>query len=287
MGDVTDSRRIGAHCRVDKGLHAAFDYAADWGAEVIQIFTASPRQYAAKDLTEDRIEPYLAAWDAAGPPLVISHASYLLNLASPKDDVRDKVRGPFAAELDRCAKLKIPYLVLHMGSALDSPPAEALGLLVREMTPIVNDSEPTTRVLLETSAGQGSSLGKTFEDVAWALDRLEPSDRYGTCLDTCHVFAAGYDLRGDAYDQTWAAFESTIGIERLQVLHLNDSKGDLGSRLDRHEHIGQGHLGDEPFRRVLQDPRLLHVPCFIETPDDLECHAQNLNRLKALASSTD
>jgi len=277
--------RIGAHVRVGKGLHVAFDYAAEWDADVLQIFTASPRQYAAHELPNERIDPYLEAWTKAGEPLVISHASYLLNLASPKDEVRERVRGTFVAELARCASLRIPHVVLHMGSALDSPKDVALSLFVKELQSIVDESESPTRVLIETSAGQGSSLGTRFEDVAWALDHLAPPERFGVCLDTCHVFAAGYDLRGDAYDATWDAFVRDVGLERLHVLHLNDSKVDLGARVDRHEHIGEGRLGEDPFRRILQDPRLRDVPCFIETPDDLESHARNIRKLKSLAAT--
>ena len=137
------------------------------------------------------------------------------------------------------------------------------------------------------SAGQGTSVGKTFEEVGWVLERLEPAERFGTCLDTCHIFAAGYDLRDDAYDETWARFEEQVGIARLDALHLNDSKVALGSCVDRHEHIGQGHLGEGPFRRILSDARLQQVPCFIETPDDLECHSLNLAKLKSLALGDD
>ncbi|GIX06507.1 MAG: putative endonuclease 4 [Candidatus Poribacteria bacterium] len=272
---------IGAHIRTDKGWTGLFRYAKEWGAEVIQIFTGSPRQYHSKRYQPAEVENYLRAWKAAGEPLVISHASYLVNLASPKEEVRRKARETFAAELDRCEALGLPLVVLHIGSALDAPPQEALETVLRELNELIRQTG-SVRVLLENAAGQGSSLGATFEEIAWLLERLEPPERFGVCLDTCHAFAAGYDLRGDAYEETWKQFEELIGLDRLFVLHFNDSKGPLGDRKDRHEHIGKGGLGEEPFRRLLHDPRLRAIPVFIETPDDLKWHARNLARLKAL-----
>jgi deoxyribonuclease-4 len=278
--------RIGAHIRVDKGLHVAFKTAEEYGADVLQIFTASPRQYRAKPLEADRIDPYIEAWQAAGEPLVISHASYLINLASPKDGVRERAREALTLELVRCAALRIPFLVLHLGSALNDARDRSMERLVTELNRLIPDVESDTRVLLETSAGQGSSIGCTFEEVGWVLERLEPAERFGTCLDTCHAFAAGYGFEGDAFDETWAKFDQHVGLDRLDVLHLNDSKGELDSRVDRHDHIGAGHIGEEAFRRILAHERLRAVPCFIETPDDIEWHAKNLALLKSMVRAT-
>lgn len=278
--------RIGAHIRVDKGLHVAFARAEEYGADVLQIFTASPRQYRSKPLEADRIDPYIAAWRAAGEPLVISHASYLINLASPKDGVRERAREALALELQRCAALRIPFLVLHMGSGLNDARDRAMARLVTELNRLVPTVESDTRVLLETSAGQGSSIGCTFEEVGWVLERLEPAERFGTCFDTCHAFAAGYDFHGDAFDETWAQYDEHVGLDRLDVLHINDSKGELDSRVDRHDHIGNGHIGEETFRRMLHDARLRAVPCFIETPDDIEWHGKNLALLRSMARDT-
>jgi deoxyribonuclease IV len=278
--------RIGAHIRVDKGLHVAFATAAEYGADILQIFTASPRQYRAKPLEADRIDPYMEAWKAAGEPLVMSHASYLINLASPKDGVRERAREALKLELLRCAALRIPFLVLHMGSALNDARDRSMARLVTELNRLIPDVESDTRVLLETSAGQGSSIGCTFEEVGWVLKRLEPGDRFGTCLDTCHAFAAGYGFEGDAFDETWASYDEHVGLDRLDALHLNDSKGELDSRVDRHDHIGNGHIGEEAFRRIFAHERLRAVPCFIETPDDIEWHPKNLALLKSMARDT-
>ena len=278
--------RIGAHIRADKGFHGVFDYAEQWGADVIQIFTASPRSFNAKPLASERIDPYLEAWENAGKPLVISHASYLVNLASPKDDVRRRAADAFAQELERCEALRIPETVLHMGSRLNSPPDEALQRLAEQLNRLAAEVDSPTRVLLENSAGQGSSLGKTLEEVGEALRLLTPPERFGVCIDTCHLFAAGYDLRSENFSKVWTEFETHIGFDRLRALHLNDSKSALGSCVDRHEHIGEGHLGDGPFRRLFEDERLRGVPCYIETPDDLGRHRGNLSRLKDLAGLT-
>ncbi|MDE0021350.1 MAG: deoxyribonuclease IV [Candidatus Poribacteria bacterium] len=277
--------RIGAHIRADKGFHGVFQYAEEWDADVIQIFTASPRSYRAKPLTADRIDPYMAAWERAGKPLVISHASYLANLASPKDDVRKRAADAFANELVRCEAMAIPHVVLHMGSRLTSQPEEAGERLAEELNRLAAEVDSTTRILLENAAGQGSSIGRTFGEIGAALSLLKPAERFGVCIDTCHLFAAGYDLRGDGFEAVWAEFEEHVGFDRLFALHLNDSKGELGSCIDRHEHIGEGHIGEEPFRRLFADSRLRSVPCYIETPDDLKSHPLNLSRLRSLAAS--
>lgn len=280
-------RGIGAHCRTDGGAHRAFEYAAQWGADVLQIFTSNPRQYASRVFDSGVLDKFFAAREKAGSPLVISHASYLINLASANEETRTKARNAFAAELIRCDTLGIPYVVLHMGAAVEGPRETALENLANELNTLAADSAPSVTVLLETSAGQGTTIGTTFEEIGSVLERLTPPERFGVCVDTCHVFAAGYDLRGDAYDATWDALDRHVGIPRLKVMHLNDSKPNLGGRVDRHEHIGKGNLGVEPFRRLLNDPRLSAVPCFIETPDDLQFHAENLTLLKSLVKSAD
>ena len=225
----------------------------------------------------------MEAWQAAGEPLVISHASYLINLASPKDGVRERAREALTQELVRCAALRIPLLVLHMGSALNDDRNRSMQRLVTELNRLLPEVESDTRLLLETSAGQGSSIGCTFDEVGWVLERLEPAERFGTCLDTCHAFAAGYGFEGDAFDETWASYDEHVGLDRLDVLHLNDSKGELDSRVDRHDHIGKGHIGEDAFRRILGHERLRAIPCFIETPDDVEWHPKNLALLKSMA----
>jgi len=278
---------LGAHVSAAGGMATAFERADQYGAEVIQVFTGNPRQHALRRFTQEELSQYREERALHGNPIVMSHASYLINLASPKENVRLNSRKALEAELNRCALLDIDRVVLHVGSGLDGSREESMSHVVDGLQEVIAAADGTTVVLLETSAGQGASVGDRFEDLARLLARLEPSARFGVCFDTCHVFAAGYDLRGDGYDATWKAFDQTVGIDRVMAIHLNDSKCDLGGRVDRHEHPGEGSLGIEPFRRVVNDSRLRHVPCFIETPDDLQYHARNLATLKSLADPGD
>ena len=273
---------IGAHIRTTGGLDKAFGCASEWGAEVLQVFTGNPRQFAVRLLGDAQLNAYFETRKEHGNPLVISHASYLINLASPKEHVRVNARQALKDELNRCGVLDIPCVVLHLGAALDSPREDAHALLVRELDTVVAEAESSTVVLLETSAGQGTTLGTRFEDVAWALDRVARPERFGVCFDTCHVYSAGYDLKDD-YEGVLSAFRDTVGFARLKAMHLNDSKTARSAGVDRHEHIGEGQLGIEAFRRLVNDPRLTEIPCFIETPDDLEHHSRNLATLKSLA----
>jgi deoxyribonuclease-4 len=274
---------IGAHIRTTGGLDKAFGYATEWGAEVLQIFTGNPRQFALRLLGEAQLMSYHETRKEHGNPLVISHASYLINLASPKEHVRLNARQALKDELNRCAALSIPYVVLHLGAALESPREDAHAVLVSELDTVVAEADSTTVVLLETSAGQGTTLGTRFEEVAWVLDRVARPERFGVCLDTCHVYSAGYDLQGD-YEGVLTALRDVIGFDRLKAIHLNDSKTTRAAGVDRHEHIGEGHIGIEVFRRLVNDSRLREIPCFIETPDDLEHHSRNLTTLKSLAA---
>lgn len=273
--------KIGAHIRTTGGLDKAFRYAREWGAEALQIFTGNPRRFAFRLLGEAQRRSYHQARQEHGNPLVISHASYLVNLASPREMVRESARRAFVEELCRCEDLAIPYVVLHPGAALESNREEALKTLVQELDEAIAAANSSSIVLLETSAGQGTTLGARFEELAWVLDRLARPERFGVCFDTCHVYSAGYDLRND-YQGVWKAFEEMIGWERLKVLHLNDSKTACASGIDRHEHIGEGHLGIDVFRWILHDVRLRGIPAFIETPDDLTHHRRNVATLQAL-----
>lgn len=277
--------KIGAHIRTTGGLDKAFRYAREWGAEVLQIFTGNPRQFALRLLGEAQRRSYHQAREEYGNPLVISHASYLVNLASPRELVRENARRAFVEELCRCEELAIPYVVLHPGAALESSREKALETLVRELDEAIATANSSSIVLLETSAGQGTALGARFEELAWVLDRSARPERLGVCFDTCHVYSAGYDLRND-YRGVWKAFEEIIGWERLKVLHLNDSKTAWASGVDRHEHIGEGHLGLDVFRRILNDFRLREIPAFIETPDDLTHHRRNVATLQSLRDAS-
>jgi deoxyribonuclease-4 len=283
--------RLGAHESIAGGLHKAFDRAQSATCDAVQIFVKSNRSWAVKPLAEDEVARFKARAEETGIRPVVGHTSYLLNLGSPDELLWEKSRDMLITELERCEALGIPWLVLHPGAHVGS--GEKAGLArVAEGLGEVHAATPGFRaqILLETTAGQGTSLGRTFEQLARIIELTEQGERLGVCLDTCHVFAAGYELRtAEGYAATMAAFERTLGLERLKALHLNDSKGELGERKDRHEHIGKGHIGLEGFRNVVNDPRLAGLPGLLETPkgEDLEEDRENLVVLRSLVKQVD
>ena len=278
--------RLGAHESIGGGLHKAFDRAQSVGCETLQIFVKSNRSWAVKPLTEEDIARFKAKAEETDIQPVVAHTSYLLNLGTPDDTLWKRSRDTLIIELERCEALGVPYLVLHPGSHVGT--GEEAGLArVAQALGEVHAATPGFRaqILLETTAGQGTNLGYRFEHLGWLLEHTPTGERMGVCLDTCHVFAAGYELRTpEGYAATMETFDRIVGLERLLALHLNDSKGDLGSRKDRHEHIGKGHIGLEGFRHVLNDPRLANLPGLLETPksDDLHEDRENLVVLRSL-----
>lgn len=281
--------KLGAHRATTGGLHNALLSAHDVGCQVVQLFTSSPQQWQARPLDAAAHARWAEARATAeSVEVLVAHDSYLINLATADETVHGKSVRAFTDELARCTALGIPYLVTHPGAHVGAGEEAGLARFAESLRAIY-DAHPefTTRTLLETTAGQGTCLGRTFEELAWLLAALDRPTQVAVCLDTCHVFAAGYDLRtaadvGAMLDQ----FESVIGLERLQVIHLNDSKGACGSRLDRHQWIGAGEIGDEGFRALLTDSRLAGVPMLIETPD-LDHHAVDLAHLRALAGGNE
>jgi deoxyribonuclease-4 len=257
------------------------------GCDTIQVFTKSNRQWRAKRISDQEVEAFKANLAATGIGPVVAHDCYLVNLAAPRRAVWKKSVAAFRVELERAERLGIPYLVTHPGSHAGAGEAEGMRR-VAEALNVLHAELPhcRVRILLETTAGQGSSLGHRFEHLAAILAGVEQADRVGICLDTCHVFTAGYDIRTpDGYRKTVEDLDACLGLERLQAIHLNDSKGGLGSRVDRHEHIGEGRLGLAPFRRLLNDPRLRRVPMILETPKDddfVAADRRNLARLRRL-----
>ncbi|MCX7683054.1 MAG: deoxyribonuclease IV [Anaerolineae bacterium] len=278
--------RLGAHESIAGGLHRAFDHARAVGCDALQIFVKSSRAWAVSPLTDEEITLFKAKAEETAIHPVVAHASYLLNPATPDDELWKKSRDTLIVELERCEALGIPYLVLHPGSHKEA--GEEVGLKrVAQALGEVHTATPglRARILLETTAGQGSDLGYRFEQLAWLLAHTPQGERLGVCFDTCHVFAAGYELRTpEGYATTMELFERIIGLDRLQAIHLNDSKGELGSRKDRHEHIGKGRIGLEGFRHVLGDPRLEGLPGLLETPKgaDLREDRDNLAVLRSL-----
>lgn len=278
--------RLGAHESISGGLHKAFDRARSAGCDAVQIFVKSNRAWAVKPLTEEDVAQFKAKAEETSIEPVVGHASYLLNLGTPDEALWTKSRDMLITELERCEALEVPYLVLHPGSHVGA--GEEIG--IAQVAQALGEAHAATpgfraQILLETTAGQGDSLGHSFEQLARIIALTPQGERLGVCFDTCHVFAAGYELRTpQGYTATMAAFDRALGLERLKALHLNDSKGEFGCRKDRHEHIGQGHIGLEGFRNVLSDPRLAELPGLLETPkgEDLQEDRENLMVLRSL-----
>lgn len=282
--------RLGAHESIAGGMHKAIERAQSVGCDTVQLFVKANRVWAAKPLAEEDVARFKATAAETGIHPLIGHASYLLNLASPDQDLWAKSRDTLIIELERCEALGCSGLVLHPGSHRGA--GEEVGLeRIAQALGEVHAATPgfETQVLLETTSGGGDTVGHTFEHLAWLIERAPEGDRLGVCLDTCHVFTAGYELRTpEGYAATIEAFDRVIGLDRLKVVHLNDSKGELGSHRDRHEHIGKGQIGLAGFRHILNDPRLAAAPGLLETPkgDDLHEDAENLATLRSLIERT-
>lgn len=276
---------LGAHESVSKGLHKAFDRIDKVGGESLQIFTRNQRQWNPKPLTPEEINSFKEARERHGGMVVASHASYLVNLASGKGELREKSIDSFVQELRRCHQLEIPYVVIHPGSHGGDGVEIGLERFTTALDEVIDRAASDAMVLVETTAGQGTALGSTFEELAFIRSSSRFNEKIGVCFDTCHVFAAGYDIRtGAAYCETLDRFDAVIGLEHLHFFHLNDSKKDLACRVDRHEHIGKGCIGLEGFRNLLNDPRFAGHPMALETPkgEDLQEDIENLAALRKL-----
>ena len=279
---------LGAHMSISGGLHLAIDRAVAAGCNVLQIFTRNSNQWKGKPVSEGDVELFRRKFAASGLREVVSHDIYLINLASPPGETRDKSLAAFRDELETCARLGINKVVMHPGSHLADSPQSGLTRVIEAFDQLFEEvPQFEGRVLIETTAGQGSNLGRTFEEVAAIINGSRFTEKFGVCFDTCHTFAAGYDTATeDGYRDTMEQFDRLIGVDRLQCFHLNDSRKGLGSRVDRHEHIGMGTLGLNPFRFILNDPRFATVPKILETPkgDKDEMDAVNLATLRSLMS---
>ncbi|MFC1524667.1 deoxyribonuclease IV [Thermodesulfobacteriota bacterium] len=279
--------KLGAHMSIAGGLHLAFDRIRKVKGTALQIFSKNQRQWFAPPLNQEDIDSFTAAWDEWGEYPIGVHGSYLVNLATNKPEATNRMIAAFADEIERTSQLKIPFLITHPGAHLGDGIEAGLQRLVNNLDQSISKAgtSETVTVLLETTAGQGTSLGTSFEELSYVLAQSRYSDRLGICLDTCHIFAAGYDIRTQkTFEKTVAEFDRIIGLDRLKFLHLNDSKKDLGSRVDRHEHIGKGTIGHKAFSFFLNDHRLNHLPMTIETPKekDLQEDIVNLTLLRSM-----
>ena len=283
---------FGAHMSISGGLHKALLRGEKIGCRAVQIFTGNRNQWKTKALSTEAIGLFHETLEKTSIELVAVHDSYLINLASSRSDVAEKSFKALLVELQRVELLKIPYLVIHPGAHLGDGEKEGL----RRITGALNRLHAGTKgfgvkILLETTAGQGTNLGYRFEHFAEILERTESSDRLGVCFDTCHAFAAGYDFRTPkSYRRLFRTFDNVIGIDRLKLFHINDSKTGLGSRVDRHEHPGNGHIGLGAFSHFVNDARFAGLPFLLETPKGKDIHGidmdvVNLDRLKRLKES--
>ena len=259
--------KLGSHMSIAGGYYKSVEAAAQTGCDCVQLFTKNSNQWAAKPITADESQAFAAALMRHRISNPISHASYLINLASPNPELRDKSIAALTVELQRAGQLGIRWVIFHPGSFTESSEEEGLDKIAAAIDGILIDTADCgAGLLLENTAGQGTNLGWNFGQLATILEQLEHRDRLGVCFDTCHAFAAGYDLSTPAgYTAMWAEFDDKVGLARLAAIHLNDSKKGLGSRVDRHEHIGQGAIGLEGFRQLLNDQRMDQVPMYLET----------------------
>jgi deoxyribonuclease-4 len=260
--------RLGAHLSIAGGLPRAVDRAVASKCEALQIFTKSVGQWRARPIPAEEIALFRRRVRETGIHPVVAHNSYLINIASANEALRAQSMAALGEELDRAAALGLDGLVMHPGSYTSGSEQQGLDLIADGLR-VLLEARPRarTRVLLEHTAGQGTNLGHRFEHLAYIIERLKKSGRVGVCLDTCHLLTAGYDMCSDAgYDATFAEFDRLVGLDRIKVFHLNDSKKPCGSRVDRHEHIGKGCLGLGPFRRLLNDSRFAGLPMLLETP---------------------
>jgi deoxyribonuclease-4 len=269
------SQFLGAHVSISGGVHTAFDRAEKLGINTFQLFVKNNHQWVAKSpLSEEEIAQFKTrktewAQKTGGGPIV-AHACYLLNFGTADEEIRRKTEESYLLELTRASQLEVDSLVFHPGNHVGNGEEVAIANVIKALDKIHRATpDIKTRSVIEITAGQGTSIGCTFEQIAQVLDNVEEPKRMGVCLDTCHMFAAGYDIRtADVWNETFKRFDSLIGFDRLVCMHTNDSKKGLGSRVDRHEELGEGEIGLEAFRLLVNDPRMLTIPKILETPKD-------------------
>ncbi len=290
--------RLGAQMSAAGGLYKAFEHGEEAGCESILVFTKSNRQWNAKPITEEDVQLYQAAAEkyAHIQPVAV-HASYLINIASPDEALWEKSYQALKDEVARAAAFGIPLLTFHPGSYMSGDVESGMDLIAIGLKRVLVEtavSAPNVTICIEAMAGQGTNIGGTFEQLAYILAQAGPHERLGVCFDTCHVFSAGYDIRTpETYATTMAAFDNTIGLDKINCFHLNDSKHELGSNKDRHEHIGEGFIGKAGFANFVNDPRWADLPAHLETPktetgadgQEIEMDPVNLKTLRDLIVS--
>jgi len=277
---------LGAHMSISGGVDKAIDRGQEIGCDSIQIFTRTPRQWKMREFSQEEVDDFRRKRDETGINPIFGHDTYLINLGSPDEELWQRSIAVFEDELARCDALGLPFLVVHPGSHVGQGEEAGLARIAEALT-LVLAKKPGYRaqIVLEITAGQGDTLGYSFQQLAKLVEFTEGGERLGICFDTCHAFVAGYEIRTpEGYEATFNELSELIGLERLKVFHINDAKGDLGSRLDRHQHIGKGYLGLEPFRMLLNDERFQELPMVLETPKGLKMEEdkENLRVLRSL-----
>jgi len=278
--------KLGLHVSISGTLDNAPDNAREFACDTFQMFTRNPRGWKFSRLDEQEVQGFRKKTREFDLSPVVTHMPYLPNLSSPKKAIYNKSVKSLSAELDRCGVLGIPYVVTHLGSHLGKGADVGLGNLVSAINFALDNNKNDVMLLLENTAGTKNSMGSTFEDIRRIVDGIDDKKRIGICLDTAHAFAAGYDIRTpDGVDQTLRKFELTIGLGRLKVIHLNDSKGELGCGRDRHEHIGLGYIGEEGFRALFKHEAIRALPFILETPiDDSRDAEGDMKKARSLAA---
>lgn len=277
------SLRIGVHVSIAGSIALSVQRAVELGCDTYQIFTRNPRGWSFSEIDEATRNAFVEGIRASKINPVVAHMPYLPNLASPSEEIFQKSLQTLRSELARCDKLEIPYLVTHLGSHMSSGEEAGRRRIVQALEKALEDGR-RCMLLLENTAGQKNSLGSKFEDMCAIIDQTSSPEKLGICLDTCHAFAAGYDVR-QSFSSVLDALDGSIGLEKLRVIHMNDSVGDLGSHLDRHEHIGLGKIGETGFIQILSDRRIWHLPLIMETPvDNRRSDKGNIMKLRELAA---
>lgn len=276
--------KVGFHVSIAESIDQAVDVAVAMECDVFQMFTRNPRGWSFQPLNSEEVTMFRRKIEEYGINPVFDHMPYLPNLASAREEIYLRSALSLKAELNRCSELGIPFLVTHLGSHLGAGKTGGFERLISAVKDALGETKSDVTILLENTAGTRNSMGSSFEDIKRVADGVEDLKRIGVCFDTCHGFAAGYDLRSDeAVDRTIRLFDNVLGLEKLKLVHLNDSKGDLGAGIDRHEHIGLGRIGEKGFRSILHSD-LGKLPLIMETPvDERRNDLENLRKVRELA----
>lgn len=277
---------LGAHTSAAGGVHNALYEGREIGATTIQLFTANQRQWNSRSLSQESIDLWNKALDETGLKSIMSHDSYLINLGAPDPENLAKSRHAFREELIRSLQLGLAFVNFHPGAALKEGVKLCLDRIVESLLEVKDlfTGKEKLKLLLETTAGQGSCVGASFDELAYIIERVKSEIPIGVCIDTCHIFAAGYDIRTKAsLDATLDEFDRIVGLKYLNAMHLNDSVKDLGSRVDRHADLGKGMIGIECFKAIMQDSRLRHIPKYLETPGMAPVWKQEIALLRSFA----